>query len=103
MRPGQRLEVVINEAWLPRLQEILNNGELGFSVLPVLFGHGGRGDRFQNDIAGDSNVYVLCSGTKEQLEPHIPAVTDVLRLAGGHAILTDAHIMLREPSPETNV
>ena len=68
MHAVKRLELFISEGWLATARQLLDKAGHGYSVLPVLLGHGGRGDRRLGDISGDGNVCLVAAMSEAEVE-----------------------------------
>lgn len=90
MHAVKRLELFISEPWLSTATQLLDEAGHGYSVLPVLLGHGGRGDRRLGDISGDGNVCVVVAMPEAEVEPLIEPLKELLLNAGGHVLISDA-------------
>jgi hypothetical protein len=87
MRTVTRLDIIIGELWLSRLRDLLDRADLGYSVMPVLIGHGEQGDRHQLDIASAGSVYLVATGDEATIRGLFDELTPLLKDAGGQAWL----------------
>lgn len=90
MHAVKRLELFISEGWLSSAKKLLEKAGHGYSVLPVLLGHGGRGDRRLGDISGDGNVCLIAAMSESEVEALVEPLKELLLNAGGHVLISDA-------------
>jgi nitrogen regulatory protein PII len=87
-----RIEVVISTIELRQLCARLSQcGIVHYTIVPGVRGNGERGRQDDDDPAGVSaNCYLLTTCTKEQLPRVVEAIRDMLRVAGGECLVSEA-------------
>lgn len=77
MKPVQRLEIIVERAQREKVLDVLaHNGCQGWSILPVVSGHGHRGSRGLEGLPGALENELILAAIEE---PRLGAVVDQLR------------------------
>jgi len=92
MKPVKRLEIVVDEAELPRLLDALDAaGVGGYTVLRDAQGKGRRGRRGGDGLSGEfSNGVVIIAVPADDVRRIVDLVRPILVRHGGIALLSDA-------------
>ena len=87
-----RIEVVTSSHELPQLcARLARCGIVNYTIVPGVRGKGERGRQDDDDPAGVSgNGYLLTTCTREQLPRVVEAIREVLRVAGGECLVSEA-------------
>ena len=87
-----RIEVVTSAHGLPQLcAELSRCGIDHYTIVPGVRGKGERGRQDDDDPAGVAgNGYLLTTCTREQLPRGVEAIREVLRVAGGECLVSEA-------------
>ena len=93
MTPCKRVEIVIEEALVPRVRELLISlGATAFTLLPQARGQGDRGRRRGDDPTGTlTNAVIIVACDEVELAERIAnAMQPLLTQSGGMCLISDA-------------
>lgn len=96
MKPVKRIEIVVDQAELPRLIEALDAGGVGgYTVLRDALGMGRRGRRGGDGLSGEfSNGVVIIAAAADDALRIVELVRPVLRRHGGICLMSDAQWLI---------
>lgn len=97
MRPVKRLEIVVDQAELPRLVDALDAAAVGaYTILRDAQGKGRRGRRAGEGLSGEfSNAMLVIVGEEEEVRRIVEIVRPILRAHGGIGVMSDAQWVIR--------
>ena len=97
MKPVKRIEIIIDEAELPRLAAALDAaGVAGYTIVRDARGKGRRGHRGGDGLSGEFSNGIVTIATEEAEARRIVAlVRPILRAHGGIALISDAEWVIR--------
>jgi nitrogen regulatory protein P-II 1 len=97
MKPVKRLEIVVDEAELPRLLAALDAaGVAGYTVLRDAQGMGRRGRRGGDGLSGEfNNGVVIIAAPATDVQRIVDVVRPILVRHGGIALLSDSEWVVR--------
>jgi len=93
--PKKRIEIIAEEAVLPRLlRAIEDSGAKGHTLIESVSGQGNRGRRTVDAISGVAgNILVLVVADERIAEALIPACHEVLRNYAGVVLVSDVEVL----------
>lgn len=96
MTPVKRIEIVVDQAELPRLVTVLDEaGVNGYTVLREAQGMGRRGRRGGDGLSGEfSNGIVIIAAAADEALRIVELVRPVLRRHGGICLMSDAQWLI---------
>jgi PII-like signaling protein len=96
VKPVKRLEIVVDQAELPRLVAALDAGRVaGYTVLRDAQGMGRRGRRGGDGLSGEfSNGVVIIATPVDEVQRIVDIVRPVLRVHGGICLMSDAQWLI---------
>lgn len=96
MTPVKRIEIVVDQAELPRLVAVLDEaGVAGYTVLRDAQGMGRRGRRGGDGLSGEfSNGVVIIAAAADEALRIVELVRPVLRRHGGICLMSDAQWLI---------
>jgi nitrogen regulatory protein P-II 1 len=92
VKPVKRLEIVVDQAELPRLVQVLDTGGVaGYTILREAQGMGRRGRRGGDGLSGEfSNGVVIIAAPDDEARRIVELVRPVLRMHGGICLMSEA-------------
>lgn len=96
MKPVKRLEIIVDQAELPRLVEVLDAERVtGYTILRDAQGMGRRGRRAADGLSGEfSNGVVIIAAAADEAMRIVELVRPVLRRHGGICLMSDAQWLI---------
>jgi nitrogen regulatory protein PII len=97
VKPVKRLEIVVDQAELPRLVDALDAAAVeGYTILRDAQGKGRRGRRAGEGLSGEfSNGMVVIVGDEPEVRRIVEIVRPILRAHGGIGLMSDAEWVIR--------
>lgn len=98
MKPVQRLEIIVERAQRDTVLDVLaHNGCQGWSILPVVSGHGHRGSRGLEGLPGGlENELILAAIEEARLGAVVDQLRPVLERWGGVCLVSPAQWLKHE-------
>jgi nitrogen regulatory protein PII len=97
MKPCKRIEVVIEEPMAPKLVKLLQeHGTGAYTCIHNIGGHGDRGTRRADELAGDSSntLFIIACESGEAMESIVELIRPLIMRSGGVCLVSDAMWLL---------
>lgn len=96
--PRKRLEVIVEQAQLGRVTEILDGrGAMGYTIMPTLAGKGTRGQWMPDPSSPvGSRVVIIAVAQDSAIDGIMAGLRDLFREISGVAFVTDTAVLRRD-------